>query len=1744
MISGPGPERRRRRPAVSCALCRRRKIRCNRESPCNNCLKSKSIQCVYENDVPSRQQRPNYSHTAAVDRTKTSQDRLQMLAPDVPVSRVPSYAPRSVPSSSRDSLSGSHASNSEVDSMRSTIRRLEEQLAKVKNTPSPPPQPGATSNIETTTSQIAGTFHVNHESRITDDHRALSRNLVIHKSRVFGASHWAQAAAMFRDIFEMIEPCIREKGPKAVAGVKRCKELARIIKAQRQPQWPTPPTTDLPPKGVADELVDCYLGTIETTYRILHIPTFRSEYDALWVSDAKPNIAFTVQLKLVLAIGAITYDNRFSMRASANRWVYEALTWLSDPDFKSRLNIQSLQSRVLLLIARETINVGGDSSWISAGALLRTALYMGLHRDPTHLPTRTALADEVRRRLWNTILELTLQSSIISGGMPMIPLDDFDCQAPGNFDDDQLLADDPVPKPDHEYTQTSTAREMRKTFPERLAIANFLNGLNSYGTYEETLRLDSDLRKSYREVCRTLRGYSTRSGPLPSSFEPRVLDFNIHYYLCCLHMPFFEKSLQEAPYAFSRKVVVESALKVWCSIFPSSNLMAGAGQVATPNEDDLMTRFVTSGFGFFRLGIMLATMFVSRELKCQLEDADSLGPSPYRMDLVSLLSDAKARYWTMIECGETNVKGYLLCSLVDAQTRGLMEGVPPDRFPEYLFQEVKRAEQRCLAFMEEEASLDYNGPDLNAVNDFSNNTAPFMGDWEFIMSDALFSQGNIEPISWMLSDETRPFMILKYSQTLQHITDAKLEELSNKRQVFLDRKAAALRESESLGSPLESLRVLSKGVKNCFDISVKDDGRVSDTSHSNRSLVIELSNLDRFLKQAEYDPAISTDTLDRWRHSLLSILDVQTLKYEYATLFAQLTMEWLAVKKTPKSSGDATKPDDFEKLASARKLESRRKWEDHVFIPADCDAVEINTFLHELFGPSSNAPDQSFESQEDAKSVAKALETLRDKVTRFEISLSGSSHFNTSSLQWVIEGLLNSDLPTEKQRSVLREFRQDHTVLSELADVLNMRLAALHSWSWGAEVGVEQRRQLNGSYHIHLQEDLIQMIFLQYLGVKWSVFFKGAFKGFRATKNVWKSPRSSVSAHDQKRRLFFLDDGRSKNSLQMVRECVHRSAYFVSQLMDNEYQVRKNEEGEIEAQPHAKRGRAKQSAVRVPMALQQQPAARMAAPRARFMSAAVAEQMEAEESDDGESDDEDMGFGLFDGDDNADADQTYQTSHAQGVMRPDNQMQARQNLLLLLGADITINKRLYEDITCFRTQYQSLYPSLPHLTILEVLKFFGLSEKWVKFFEKFLAAPLKFVDEPDSEPRLRRRGTPASHVLSDVFGEITLFCLDYMINKETKGEALWRVNDDMWFWSRSPDTTLGAWEAIQKFNRVMGLPLGDDKSGSAYISINKNPSAQIQSLPTGRIRWGMLYLNSESGRFEIDQEMVDDNIKELKRQLEDKEGSIFGWIQAWNTFASTFFTYNFGTPANCFGQEHVDMMLQTHERLQREIFSRHEAGTGDRSVITYLRDTIRSRFGNTSIPDGYFFLPIDLGGLELSSSFINLLGLRDSVAISPDSLLDDFFKREQDAYASTKRRYASKDKDRLIAKFSGFRPQDIDTFLPFDEYIRHREYLDYGFSGQLVNVYDNLLRRPTQQQIQYDNTGPVSVGLAQLRGQGGLSGISANWEVMTPYWRWVAQLYGPEIIERFGGFNVVDPGLLPIGLISQFRSGKVSWSEE
>ena len=77
---------------------------------------------------------------------------------------------------------------------------------------------------------------------------------------------------------------------------------------------------------------------------------------------------------------------------------------------------------------------------------------------------------------------------------------------------------------------------------------------------------------------------------------------------------------------------------------------------------------------------------------------------------------------------------------------------------------------------------------------------------------------------------------------------------------------------------------------------------------------------------------------------------------------------------------------------------------------------------------------------------------------------------------------------------MLQEFMRDKIVLGEVADVLNMHLFALSLWLWPEEgVLVEIRRHPNGRYPIFMDEDIIQAMFLHFIGLKWSVEFKGIF---------------------------------------------------------------------------------------------------------------------------------------------------------------------------------------------------------------------------------------------------------------------------------------------------------------------------------------------------------------------------------------------------------------------------------------------------------------------------------------------------------------------------------------------------------------------------------------------------------------------------------------------------------------------------
>ena len=360
--------------------------------------------------------------------------------------------------------------------------------------------------------------------------------------------------------------------------MKQCKSLGRAIKSRRAPAvLSIDYGKQIPAREVADELINGYFRTFETVYRILHIPSFTRDYRRYWENPSEASANFVVQMQLCMAIGTVFYDETCSLRHLAAQWIYEAQVWLmtSGPSQKSRMNIPGLQTMCLMHLAREVSGNGGDLVWISAGELVRVAMYMGLHRDPTKIPKVPRYLAEIRRRLWATILEIALQSSLDSGGPPLLSISDFDTLPPANFFDDQLVEKTsqatggpapPPPKPLTTFTNTSIQIALLKSFPTRLAIARYVNDFRSGCSYDETLRLNSELRSACQALAGTIQSYrpSGSAGKLrPTSFQLRFVDHLTHRFFLSLNQAYLAASQNDPKFYFSRKVSVDTSLKLY-----------------------------------------------------------------------------------------------------------------------------------------------------------------------------------------------------------------------------------------------------------------------------------------------------------------------------------------------------------------------------------------------------------------------------------------------------------------------------------------------------------------------------------------------------------------------------------------------------------------------------------------------------------------------------------------------------------------------------------------------------------------------------------------------------------------------------------------------------------------------------------------------------------------------------------------------------------------------------------------------------------------------------------------------------------------------------------------------------------------------------------------------------------------------------------------------------------------------------
>ena len=457
---------------------------------------------------------------------------------------------------------------------------------------------------------------------------------------------------------------------------QKCIDLSKACKAQHQVQYnfPLDLHNSIPPQQVANNLVQCYLRTFESAYRIIHIPSFQQEYAQYWDNIQAASTGFLMKLSLVMAIGSRIsqeHSGDSELRSQALRWIYNAQQWLAGPHEKGRLNLTGIQVHCLLLLARQVNAAGADLVYVSAGSLLRTAIHMGLHRDPRHLPRMPEFHKELRRRLWTTVVELALQSTLDSSLPPLMSGEDFDTESPSNIDDDEVDATStiiPRSKRMEAFTQSSFQIILLKSLRTRLEVARIMNDFKSEPSYDDVLRLSTELAHACDEAAGLAHTYQTTNNSAhtgPTAFHCNLLQHLLQRFLIALHRPFALKARKDPRYYFSRKSCLDSCLTI-----------------ISPGADEDFLTLVIKGGGLFREILGWGAAMVCLELVNQLEEQGSNRllqrnkaiREPIREAVRNIIDLAEHR----IQSGDYNIKPYLFLSMAMGQIDSMEAGDPPE----------------------------------------------------------------------------------------------------------------------------------------------------------------------------------------------------------------------------------------------------------------------------------------------------------------------------------------------------------------------------------------------------------------------------------------------------------------------------------------------------------------------------------------------------------------------------------------------------------------------------------------------------------------------------------------------------------------------------------------------------------------------------------------------------------------------------------------------------------------------------------------------------------------------------------------------------------------------------------------------------------------------------------------------------------------------------------------------------------
>ncbi|KAF2786581.1 hypothetical protein K505DRAFT_368111 [Melanomma pulvis-pyrius CBS 109.77] len=435
--------RRRNRLITSCLECRRRKLKCDKQQPCVNCVKF-ARQCVF---IASGLDPEAQARLAEV------KEKMGMLERTLEEDVARRSSSKSAPGSAMGSM-GSPTLPGQEDQHSD---EEEEEDAR---------------DLETNrmTTEDAAYYEDEGNDDIVD--LGISMGKLRITERIGG----------------FVRPRFSEELVQALKDVPRS-EAPNPFSEQTQTSWMAPgpeyvaPTssfffapgvektslmTYLPAKPLVDKLIAHYWGAVHVIARMVHRPSFERQYESFWISisnGVEPRVSFQAVVFAALLSSIVSMsESRVLTEFGVDKqnlidnFKQGTESALARANFLRTTKLETLQAFVMYLIPLCRAEVSRAHSALT-GTVIRLAECMGLHRDPSQWSS-SPVEIHVRRLIWYQICFLDLRTCEATGPRPQIRREEYDTKFPLNVDDVDLERND-APTKDQTYFTDMTITRMR-----------------------------------------------------------------------------------------------------------------------------------------------------------------------------------------------------------------------------------------------------------------------------------------------------------------------------------------------------------------------------------------------------------------------------------------------------------------------------------------------------------------------------------------------------------------------------------------------------------------------------------------------------------------------------------------------------------------------------------------------------------------------------------------------------------------------------------------------------------------------------------------------------------------------------------------------------------------------------------------------------------------------------------------------------------------------------------------------------------------------------------------------------------------------------------------------------------------------------------------------------------------------------------------------------------------------------------